>query len=542
MVDRVCIQVDGVDYQVEAGRTILQVLDDCGVLMNGVDIPHYCWHPKLSIDGSCRLCQVEVRTEGQAEGRLQIACNTPVEAGMRIDTKSETVRSAREGVMELLLVNHPLDCPICDQAGECKLQDYAFDYGLAESRTREPRRALEKRVDLGPTIVLDQERCILCRRCVRFCREVSGSGELGVFDRGDRSTLETFPGQALDNDYSMNVADICPVGALTTRDFRFKLRVWFLENAEGICTDCSRGCNVHVGVAKNRVQRYVPRRNDAVNETWMCDAGRLSYERVVREDRLSRCRVRSPRPETGEPGDLVETSLPGAIEVAAARLRALVDSQGAGVIAGVASSHASNEDLFLFKLFLEALGTDLAGVAVVHGASDSLLVESEKGANAAGARAIGFGDVGLIVERIRGGGLDGLIVFGHDLLDTAYLGGSDALARLDTVIGFDTHCSPMDRVAHVLFPVRHPVEKNASYTNSAGRVQRVRAGVVPAADVLDEGDILTRLGAALALPGFPGEWDAAETSRRLSRAIPAFHGIDLESLGSHGRRLAGSGE
>jgi NADH-quinone oxidoreductase subunit G len=271
------ITVNGKILDVPAGRTLLQALDDVGLLMRGVDIPHYCWHPKLSIDGSCRLCQVEV--EGLP--KLQIACNTPVQEAMVVRTDTDRVQKAREGVMELLLVNHPLDCPICDQAGECKLQDYAYEWGVIESRTREPRRALKKNVELGPTIVFDQERCILCRRCVRFCREIPGTGELVVLNRGDESVIETFPGAPLDNPYSMNVADICPVGALTTRDFRFKIRVWFLEDVPGVCTRCAKGCNVHLGVANNKVQRYVPRRNDAVNETWICDVGRLSYHEIA---------------------------------------------------------------------------------------------------------------------------------------------------------------------------------------------------------------------------------------------------------------------
>ena len=167
------ITIDGVAYEVQDGRTILQALDDLGLLMNGVDVPHYCWHPKLSIDGSCRLCQVEIK----GQPKLQIACNTTVANGMEITTANERVKQAREGVMELLLVNHPLDCPICDQAGECKLQDYAYEYGVSHARTKEPRRALKKRVDLGPTITFDQERCILCRRCVRFTREISKTSE-----------------------------------------------------------------------------------------------------------------------------------------------------------------------------------------------------------------------------------------------------------------------------------------------------------------------------------------------------------------------------
>jgi NADH-quinone oxidoreductase subunit G len=536
MSETLRIQVDGVDYQVPAGRTILAALDELGVLMNGVDVPHYCWHPKLAIDGSCRLCQVEVRAASEKSGRLMIACNTSVAEGLVIDTKSDAVRRAREGVMELLLINHPLDCPICDQAGECKLQDYAFDYGIPEARTQEPRRALKKRVDLGPTIVFDQERCILCRRCVRFCREVSGTGELGIFDRGDRSVVETFPGRPLDNPYSMNVADICPVGALTTRDFRFKIRVWFLEDVDGVCTGCSRGCNLHVGVAKNEVQRYVPRRNDAVNQTWMCDFGRLSYKAIARPDRLARCQVRGPE------GRLAEATVRDAVEAAAARLRALVDAKGPGVVAGVASAHASNEDLFVFKRFLDALGTDLAALAVVLGDSDEILLEAEKGANGAGARALGFGDPRVLLERLRGGGLEGLIVLGHDLLAAEAVAGADALSQLDTLIVLDTHRSPLESFAHVVFPVRHAAEKDANYTNSAGRVQRVRRAVLPGADALDEGDVLTRLGVALGLPGFEAGsvWDVREASRRLSREHPAFAGIDLDSVGRQGRPLAGS--
>jgi NADH-quinone oxidoreductase subunit G len=487
------IFVDGVEYAVAAGRTVLQALDDCGVLMapGGVDIPHYCWHPKLSIDGSCRLCQVEVRTTPDESPKLLIACNTEVVDGMLVDTKSAVVAQARAGVMELLLVNHPLDCPICDQAGECTLQDYAVNYGNAEARSREPRRALKKRVDLGATIVFDQERCILCRRCVRFCREVAGTGELGIFERGDRSVLETFPGELLENAYSMNTADICPVGALTTKDFRFKMRVWFLEDVDGICTGCSRGCNVHIGVAKNEVQRYVPRRNDAVNETWMCDAGRLSYREIRRQDRLSRCQVRRPD------GQLVDATLDEAVEAAAMRLQALVAAKGAGVVGGVASPHASNEDLFFFKSFLAALETELSGLPVVVGEGDDLLIEPEKAANAAGARAAGFGDVAPLLERMRGGGVDGLLVMGHDLLDDAYLGGTEALAGLDTLICFDTHHSALERVAHVIFPARHAAEKDASYTNHAGLVQTVKRAVVAEPDVLDEREVLARIARVL---------------------------------------------
>lgn len=521
------ITVDGESYEVQDGRTILQAFDDLGLLMNGVEVPHYCWHPKLSIDGSCRLCQVEV--EGLP--KLQIACNTPVKDGMVVHTRTERVRRAREGVMELLLVNHPLDCPICDQAGECKLQDYAFAYGMRHARTKEPRRPLNKRVDLGPTILLDQERCILCRRCVRFCREVPGTGELVVVNRGDRSVIEAFPGMPLANDYSMNVADICPVGALTTKDFRFKIRVWFLEDVPGICTGCAKGCNIHLGVASNRVYRYVPRRNDAVNQTWICDAGRMSYK-AVGEDR----RVREPQVRDAE-GQLVVVSPQVAAEEAARRIGAALEQGGADRVAALASPHATNEDLFVLRQLLRGIGAEAAGMPVPMGPGDALLIQEEKAANAAGGRALGFGDPQAVVERIRQGAVDVLLVLGHDVLAPAFLGGEEPLASLPCVIAIDSHVSALERVAHVLLPARHAAEKLGTLTNHAGRVQRVLPAVEPPFEALAEGEWLQRIGMRLGLPGFQEKWDPRQVSRALGDAFPAFAGIDVDTVGAEGLPL-----
>ena len=524
-------QVDGDWYEAEDGQTILQALDGAGVLMNGVDVPHYCWHPKLEIDGSCRLCQVEV----EGEPKLQIACNTPVRDGMIVRTTNDRVATARQGVMELLLVNHPLDCPICDQAGECKLQDYAFDYGVTHSRTREPRRAAKKRVDLGPTIVLDQERCILCRRCVRFCEEVPKTGELAIFGRADRSVVDVFPGEELDNPYSMNVADLCPVGALTTKDFRFKVRVWFLEDVPGVCTGCSAGCNIDIGVANNKVYRYVPRRNDAVNDTWMCDSGRLGYSHIASDDRL-----RGALERTAD-SLLVQRSYPDVIHSAAQRLQRVIDAKGAGVVGAVVSAKATNEDLLTLRRLTTELGTENAWVACAVGDSDDVLIQSEKSPNASGARALGFQDVGGALDRIRGGGIDALIVVGHELLDESVLGRGDALAalgRLDTVILIDTHRSELESVAHAVLPARHAAEKWGTYTNHAGRVQRTEPAVEPAWEAYDEGAIAAHLGAALGLAPFEGGYDARLVSKQLSEALSRFSGIDWSTVGSSGLPLA----
>jgi len=489
------ISVDDRVLEVPEGMTILQALDAAGLLMNGVDVPHYCWHPKLSIDGSCRLCQVEI--EGMP--KLQIACNTLVQDGMVVRTTTERVTKAREGVMELLLVNHPLDCPICDQAGECKLQDYAYEYGALESRTREPRRALKKRVDLGPTIVFDQERCILCRRCVRFCREVPGTGELGVVNRGDRSVIETFPGTQLENDYSMNVADICPVGALTTKDFRFKIRVWFLEDVPGICTGCANGCNVHLGVANNRVYRYVPRRNDAVNQTWICDEGRLSYKEIE----AGRLRAASVRGERGA----VEVSVEAALAEAAARLRGVLESRGPGAVGVLASPHATNEDLAVLRRLADALGVETRGVAVPVGRADQLLIKAEKAANAEGARRLGFGPAAAVLDRVRQGAVLALLVLGHDALDSGDLASPAELAGLAALVVLDTHQSPLHLVAHVAVPTRVAAEKHGTLTNAAGLVQAVQPAVEPAFEAWSEAEALWRLGVLLGLEGFAGRFD-----------------------------------
>ncbi len=525
------ITVDGLEYRLHAGPSLLAALDQIGVLMGEVDIPHYCWHAKLSSDGSCRLCQVEI--DGQTG--LQTACNTPVRDGMIVHTRSEAVVRARQTVLEFLMLNHPLDCPVCDQAGECKLQDYAWRYGAPNSRSREPRRKLEKRIDLGPGVVLDRERCILCRRCVRFCREIPRTGELAVFGRGDRSVIGLFPGVQLDNAYSMNVVDLCPVGALTSRDFRCKARAWQLESVEGVCGGCARGCNIWLDVAKGEVQRYRPRRNDAVNDTWMCDAGRLSYAEIARSDRLDKAWIRN------QESVLEPVSVASAISEAARMLAGLVAEKGAGVIAGIASPHATNEDLFAFKRLLDEIGTENSGLAVPHGEADELLICAEKAANATGARAIGFEDARSLLERIRGGGVDGIVILGHDILTAGYLDDETLLGKIDSVILIDTHQSSLMRVAQVVLPARHLAEKAGTLTNCDRRVQRVRPALAADSELLTEGEIVHRLALALGLNGFEAGYDLPRVSRSLAAAVPPFAGITIESLPSDGAQLVSDG-
>jgi NADH-quinone oxidoreductase subunit G len=292
-----------------------------------------------------------------------------------------------------------------------------------------------------------------------------------------------------------------------------------------------------MGVANNKVYRYVPRRNDAVNQTWMCDAGRMSYKEIGAPERLTEVSLRR------EGGALEPVTLEEGIRVAAERLQRVADAaKGAAVIVGFASAHATNEDLFTFKKLLAGLGTDAAAVPVVTGEADELLIKAEKAANATGARALGFAHPDRVIDRIRGGGADAAIVLGHDLLDEAFPVDLEALASLDTVILLDTHHSDLERVAYVVFPTRHAAEKTGTLTNHAGRVQRIDQAVEPGFESYADGEVLSRLGAALGLEGFEGVYDPRAVSREIARSVPAFEGIDLDSLSGEGAVLEGSSD
>jgi NADH-quinone oxidoreductase subunit G len=299
------VVIDGKTYEAAAGKTIIEVAYE-----NGVEIPHFCWHPELSVSGNCRMCLVEVGLpkrlpdgsfEKDADGKtkigyfpkLQIACATAITDGMHVRTKTETVKQSQEAVMEFILINHPLDCPICDEAGQCKLQEYAFLHSRGESRFTDMKNRAEKRQSWGPNVLYDAERCITCSRCIRFAREVAKQDVLTFVNRGDRVTVKLAEGAQFDNPYSMNVIDICPVGALTAKDFRFKARVWDMTFNDSICPGCSRGCNITVGTRNNQILRIEPKANPYVNKFWMCDYGRLTQHEKYNYNRVIEPRVKT---------------------------------------------------------------------------------------------------------------------------------------------------------------------------------------------------------------------------------------------------------
>ena len=298
------IIIDGQRIETSQGKTVIEAAYE-----NGLEITHFCWHPELSMSGNCRMCRVEIgmpkrlpdgNIEKDEDGnpvvnffpKLQIACATQVTDGMHVRTKTEKVIKAQEAVMEFLLINHPLDCPICDEAGQCKLQEYAFKHSMGESRFEEAKERAEKRQKWGPNVLYDAERCIKCSRCIRFAQEIARQDVLTFIQRGDHVTIKLFEDTQFDNPYSMNVRDICPVGALTSPDFRFKSRVWDMSFNDSICPGCARGCNIKIGVRNNEILRLEPKTNMYVNKYWMCDYGRLTQYPFVNKDRITEPKIK----------------------------------------------------------------------------------------------------------------------------------------------------------------------------------------------------------------------------------------------------------
>ncbi|MDE2682116.1 MAG: molybdopterin-dependent oxidoreductase, partial [Verrucomicrobiota bacterium] len=450
----------------------------------GIEIPHYCYHPKLTVAGNCRMCLVHVGMPGRPgpdgkppmneDGSLKIGpmvlpyergtpkgvigCATNLIPGMEIYASSPETKEMREAVLESLLINHPLDCTICDQAGECKLQEYSMEHGQAESKFAEQKVHKPKAVDLGPRIVLDAERCILCTRCIRFSADIAGDDALGVVNRGSYNTIATFPGAPFDNNYTLNTVDICPVGALTSKDFRFQMRVWFLKETNSLCTGCATGCNTVIGSRENKMYRQEPRENDAVNGPWMCDSGRLDYKWIGSEKRLSK--------------------LKGATDWATilAEITANLEEAAVASVAIIASARQTNEELFLLKKLADKFEAITDSVPR-NGEGDHLLVNADKNPNSNGARLIGIAGKTLganlptIAEGIESGTIKSLIVFGEDVTQH---GISEALlGKLDLLIVSDIFANATTAKAHYLLPGCAYAEKRGTFTNVKGQVQKL---------------------------------------------------------------------
>ncbi|HRK06955.1 MAG TPA: 2Fe-2S iron-sulfur cluster-binding protein [Pseudobdellovibrionaceae bacterium] len=460
--------LNGREVEVKEGTTIIEAF-----YQNKIDIAHYCWHPGLSIAGVCRLCMVEI----EGNPRLQIACNTVVTEGMKVNNQSAKVKEAVKWGLDFHLINHPLDCPICDQAGECGLQDQYMKYGQYDSEMAEAKQKKHKVVDLGPRVVLDSERCILCSRCVRFTDEVSKTNELGIFNRGDRAEIGTFNGKPLNNKYSLNTVDICPVGALTSKDFRFRQRVWFLKDAETVCTGCSTGCNIKVHYNREGLFRVKPVYNAEVNGHWMCDEGRDVYKFVNKESRLLDARVVS--------GGKAEHMT--AFE-AAKRVGEKLKGAGKSVGLVLTGSYTVEEYEAIMSYFKTEVGTDRVFHWINNPESfesfDGLLLRGDRNPNTRGlVQALqkhGFSAQWKeLTEALSTGSIQTLVVAGpeNQVWFPDFKVKVAELAKATRLVWMTSgKSSALDELKGevTLIPLKSYIEKSGTFVNHAGRAQSIR--------------------------------------------------------------------
>ena len=539
-VDLVNVQIDGVWMKFPKGTRMIEACKQAKA-----EVPHYCYHPKLTSPGNCRMCLVEMGmpprpTPGQEPEkdehgmpkigwmpRAVIACANTVSEGMGIRTNSTLTQECRKGVMEFLLINHPLDCPICDQAGECRLQEFSVEHGKGESRFREDKVKKPKNVDIGPRVRLDDERCIMCSRCIRFTAEIADDPVLGFTERGSFTTLAVHPGKRLENNYSLNTVDICPVGALTSNDFRFQMRVWFLNETKSICTKCGRGCNTEIGSRENTVYRQTPRDNNDVNSSWMCDQGRLDFHFVNSEYRLT-------DPMTRSTDILVRghqiTTWKKALTAAASGLKAVKPEE----IAIVASGRMTNEELFMVGSLARLLGVTQIDVVPRTGGSDEYLRADDLNPNSNGVRKILGIEPGAklqsIIDGARGGSIKAVLALGENLLKAGFEKAD--LQKLSCLVSLHILAKATADLSHVVLPGSSYAEKRGSMINVTGRLQRLNRAVNSPGNAHDTWEILRDL--IVACGGSNGLHAIEDVFKHMASEVSIFEGLTLTRIGDHG--------
>jgi NADH-quinone oxidoreductase subunit G len=495
----------------------------------GIHIPHFCFHPRLSVVGQCRMCLVEI--EGMP--KIQAACTTPLKDGLSVKTLTEKVRESRAATMEFLLINHPLDCPICDQAGECTLQDNSFGYGDQLSRFDETKRQYPSfdRAMIGPHVIADMTRCIQCTRCIRYCQEIAGTSELTFLDRGGRTLVWTHDGKPLANDWSAGAADVCPVGALTTREFRFRSRVWYLHKTPSVCPGCNVGCNISIENKDSIVYRFLPRLNPQVNDYWLCDYGRFLSESLNTRD-IAKVTVRE-----GE--NVKEVSVPAAID----RIADAVAKASPSAVLLLGSANLSNEENFLLRKLADHLGCGNRDAVVDR--SSTRKIKSRNGwveGDHAGANFQGAQDMGL--SPARGGyGLDAVlegkahpevIVVG----DAAFSAIADdavkvgILRRAKFLAVAARIANALTRAADVVLPAASHAQQEGTFTNVQGRVQKFERAFLPKPPVREHWDLLLLL--AVRLGWGDRAWKPADLLRQIQAEVEGYGDVTEAELAGGG--------
>jgi len=543
-MEAVSLTIDGVPVTVEKGRTVLQAAIEAGVR-----VPYYCYHPGLDIDGSCRVCIVKI----EKMPKLQTSCSTVCSEGMVVSTTDPEVADARAAVFEFLLINHPLDCPVCDKGGECPLQDFSYSFGPDESRMDFPRRVFDGEgvmadVDFGPTLMLNRNRCILCTRCIRFMREIDGDAQISVADRGNGSEIATFDEEGVHSLLSGNLMDVCPVGAITTRDYRFKSRPW--DNpavADTVCTMCSKGCHTSVWLKGkpewargSKLVRITPRLAPEINGYWMCDIGRFGYHWVEGERRLVRPIVR------GADGAQAAAGWHDALRTVGMLLGAAREG-GSGALRFVVSAHAATEEMFVLKGLMEALGE--AAAATVHWqrsekdqpAAVKFTIPVTDAPNVNGARDLGYAvgagndgvpDLSALQQAVNAGSVKAVYVVdpgpAGSIGDLSWLAAARTAGRPAVLIVQAVESSPLTDAADVVLPGSAWLEKDGLFTNDQGRVQGASRALAPPGDARDDWSILVDVAHALGVT--LGYAQAGDVRKAIAEALPGGPYADVDQV------------
>lgn len=544
------VQIDGVWRQVPKGTRMIEA---CRQFQ--VEVPHYCYHPKLSSPGNCRMCLVQMGmpprpTPGQeptyADDGFQpigwmprpvIACANTVAENMGIRTTGELVEGVRKGVMEFLLINHPLDCPICDQAGECRLQEFSVGHGQFKSRFIDMKVKKPKNVDIGPRIRLDDERCIMCSRCIRFMDEVADDPVLGFSQRGTYTTLTVHPDRELDSNYSLNTADICPVGALTSNDFRFQMRVWFLKETQTIDVNCGTGTNITVWTREDKIYRITPRQNNDVNSCWMPDSHRLNFHYIDSPERLT------------EPMVKVDgTHQPASWSDSMAKIVEALKSHKVEEVAIVASARLTNEELFMVKGLADKIGTEHLTTVPREGENDGVLISEDRNPNTTGCklvwkRADPAFRLKEIADGVRDGSIKAVLSIGEDLTAEAGLC-KDELGKLEFLASVQLLAGPTADASDVVLPGAAFSEKRGSMVNVTGRLQRLNRALEPRGLARDDWEILRDLTAGIAgdsglTAGYPQLIE--DVFKAMREEATELEGLTLSKIGDQGLAVTETG-